>query len=92
MAEKNPALAAAERTEIAKAVALGAIKYADLSKHRNNDYVFSWDTMLSFDGNTAPYLQYAYSRIQSLFSKAGLAPESLKASVKLESERSNSNE
>ena len=84
VAEKNPALAAAERTEIAKAVALGAIKYADLSKHRNNDYVFSWDTMLSFDGNTAPYLQYAYSRIQSLFSKAGLAPESLKASVKLE--------
>ena len=65
-------------------MALGAVKYADLSKHRNNDYVFSWDTMLSFDGNTAPYLQYAYSRIQSLFSKAGLAPESLKASVKLE--------
>jgi arginyl-tRNA synthetase len=84
VAEKNPALGAEARTEIAKAVALGAVKYADLSKHRNNDYVFSWDTMLSFDGNTAPYLQYAYSRIQSLFSKAGLAQERLGASVKLE--------
>ena len=50
-------------------IGLGAVKYADLSKNRTSDYVFDWDQMLSFDGNTAPYLQYAYSRIQSLFAK-----------------------
>lgn len=83
VAEKNPDLDAAARTEIAKAIALGAVKYADLSKHRNNDYVFSWDAMLSFDGNTAPYLQYAYSRIQSLFARAQVAPEALSAGLSL---------
>ena len=49
---------------------MGAIKYADLSKNRTTDYVFDWDNMLTFDGNTAPYLQYAYSRIQSIFKKS----------------------
>jgi len=83
VAEKNPDLDAAARTEIAKAIAIGAVKYADLSKHRNNDYVFSWDAMLSFDGNTAPYLQYAYSRIQSLFARAQVAPEALSAGLSL---------
>ena len=48
---------------------IGAIKYADLSKNRTSDYIFSWDSMLSFEGNTAPYLQYAYARIQSIFRK-----------------------
>jgi arginyl-tRNA synthetase len=83
VAEKNPDLDAPARAEIARAIAIGAVKYADLSKHRNNDYVFSWDAMLSFDGNTAPYLQYAYSRIQSLFARAQVAPEALSAGLSL---------
>lgn len=69
---KNPELPEAERRMIAHTVGIGAVKYADLSKNRNSDYVFSWETMLSFEGNTAPYLQYAYARIQSIFRKAGL--------------------
>ena len=56
--------------EIAKVVGIGAVKYADLSKNRTTDYVFDWDTMLSFEGNTAPYLQYAFTRIRSIFRKA----------------------
>ena len=56
---------------IAKTVGIGAVKYADLSKNRTSDYIFNWDSMLSFEGNTAPYLQYAYARIQSIFRKAG---------------------
>jgi arginyl-tRNA synthetase len=71
--EKNPALPEAERREIARVVGLGAVKYADLSPHRQTDYVFSWDKMLSFQGNTAPYLQYSYVRIRSIFRKAGEA-------------------
>jgi len=63
-------LAENERREIARVVGLGAVKYADLLPNRQSDYVFSWDKMLSFSGNTAPYLQYAYTRIQSIFSKA----------------------
>ena len=69
--EKNPDLDEASRKEIAKTVGIGAVKYADLSRNRTSDYVFNWDTMLSFEGNTAPYLQYAYARIQSIFRKAG---------------------
>ncbi|MEZ5537334.1 MAG: arginine--tRNA ligase [Thiolinea sp.] len=71
VSEKNPDLEEAERREIAQKVGIGAIKYADLSKNRTSDYIFSWDSMLSFEGNTAPYLQYAYARIQSIFRKAG---------------------
>lgn len=67
--EKNPELAETERQEIARTVGIGAVKYADLSKNRLSDYVFSWDSMLSFEGNTAPYLQYAYARIRSIFRK-----------------------
>lgn len=73
VSEKNPEVDEAERREIARKVGIGAIKYADLSKNRTSDYVFSWDSMLSFEGNTAPYLQYAYARIQSIFRKAGEA-------------------
>ena len=69
--EKNPELPEAARTVIAHAVGIGAVKYADLSKNRKSDYVFDWDGMLSFDGNTAPYLQYAYTRIRSVFRRAG---------------------
>ena len=66
-----------ERAAIARAVGIGAVKYADLSKNRSSDYVFDWDRMLSFEGNTAPYLQYAYARIQSLFRRGGIDPGSL---------------
>src|SRR5437764_5326307 len=69
--EKNPELPESQRASIAHAVGIGAVKYADLSKDRISDYVFSWDKMLSFDGNTAPYLQYAYARIRSIFRKSG---------------------
>jgi arginyl-tRNA synthetase len=69
--EKSPELPEAQRIAIAGAVGIGAVKYADLSKDRTSDYVFSWDKMLAMDGNTAPYLQYAYARIRSIFRKAG---------------------
>jgi arginyl-tRNA synthetase len=71
LAEKNPDLPEAERLEIARLIGLGAVKYADLLPNRQSDYVFSWDKMLSFQGNTAPYLQNAYVRIRSIFRKAG---------------------
>ena len=67
---KSTDVPAEERDRIAHAVGIGAVKYADLSKHRTNDYVFDWEQMLSFDGNTAPYLQYACARIRSLFRRA----------------------
>ncbi len=69
VSEKNPALEESERREIARIVGLGAIKYADLLPARQSDYVFSWDRMLSFQGNTAPYLQYSSVRIRSIFRK-----------------------
>ncbi|WP_416192574.1 arginine--tRNA ligase [Neisseria sp. CCUG12390] len=68
---KNPDLSGEEVAQIAETVGIGAVKYADLSKNRTSDYVFDWDAMLSFEGNTAPYLQYAYARVQSVFKKAG---------------------
>jgi arginyl-tRNA synthetase len=67
--EKQPALDEQEKKRIARQVGIGAVKYADLSKNRTSDYVFNWNSMLSFEGNTAPYLQYAYARIQSIFRK-----------------------
>ena len=70
VSEKNPTLPEDERREIARIVGLGAVKYADLLPNRQSDYVFSWDKMLSFQGNTAPYLQYSYVRIRSIFRKA----------------------
>ncbi|HUD47901.1 MAG TPA: arginine--tRNA ligase [Candidatus Baltobacteraceae bacterium] len=71
VSDKNPELDIARRREIARIVGLGAIKYADLSQNRQSDYVFSWDRMLSLQGNTAPYLLYAYTRVQSIFRKGG---------------------
>jgi arginyl-tRNA synthetase len=73
VAEKNPKLSEEERGEIGRIVGIGAIKYADLSQHRMSDYVFSWDKMLSLQGNTAPYLQNAYVRSQSIFRKLDTA-------------------
>ena len=69
VSEKNPDLPEAQRREIARVVGLGAVKYADLLPNRQSDYVFSWDKMLALNGNTAPYLQYAYTRIKSIFRK-----------------------
>jgi len=69
--EKNPELTEDVRRQIARAVGIGAVKYADLSQNRTTDYVFSWAKMLAMNGNTAPYLQYAYVRVQSIFRKAG---------------------
>lgn len=70
VAEKNPDFSVEERDDIARIIGLGAVKYAELSQHRLTDYVFSWDKMLSFQGNTAPYLQNAFVRINSIFRKA----------------------
>ncbi|KGK00378.1 arginine--tRNA ligase [Thalassotalea sp. ND16A] len=72
MAEKIADFSEAERNEIARKVGIGAVKFADLSKNRTSDYIFNWKTMLSFEGATAPYLQYAFTRIQSIFKKAGI--------------------
>ncbi len=74
VSEKNPALPEAERRDIARAVGIGAVQYADLSQNRSSNYVFSWDKMLALDGNTAPYLLYAVARIHSIFRKLNLDP------------------
>jgi arginyl-tRNA synthetase len=70
VSDKNPDLPETQRREIARAVGLGAVKYADLLPNRQSDYIFSWDKMLALNGNTAPYLQYAYTRIKSIFRKS----------------------
>lgn len=75
--EKNPELDEATRGEVARMVGIGAVKYADLSSDRVKDYVFDWERMLAFEGNTAPYLQYAHARIQSIVRKAGVDPTRL---------------
>src|SRR5690606_4637333 len=72
VSDKNPELDETQRREIAERVGIAAIKYADLSKNRNSDYIFDWDSMLALDGNTAPYMLYAYARIRSIFRRAGL--------------------
>lgn len=72
VAEKNPDMPADELEKLANTVGIGAVKYADLSKNRTTDYVFDWDNMLAFEGNTAPYMQYAYTRVLSVFRKADL--------------------
>jgi arginyl-tRNA synthetase len=73
--EKNPDISESERAEISKMIGIGSVKYADLSVDRNKNYVFDWDKMLSFDGNTAPYLQYAHARICSIFRKVSIQRE-----------------
>jgi arginyl-tRNA synthetase len=70
VSEKSADLPEAQRKEIARVIGLGAVKYADLLPNRQSDYIFSWDKMLALQGNTAPYLQYAYARIRSIFRKA----------------------
>ena len=84
---KNPDLSEAELAQIVDAVAIGAVKYADLSKNRTTDYVFDWDNMLSFEGNTAPYLQYAYTRVLSVFRKSDISEDSLTGDISLDSDK-----
>ncbi len=74
LAERGSDLSEEEKEKVVHEVAMGAVKYADLSKNRTTDYIFDWDSMLSFDGNTAPYLQYAYTRIRSVFRKTEFKP------------------
>ncbi len=82
---KNPELDIDEVAIIGRKVGIGAVKYADLSKTRTNDYIFDWESMLSFEGNTAPYLQYAYTRIRSIFRRAGINFEAPVGAILIES-------
>lgn len=77
VAEKNPDMSADELEKLANAVGIGAVKYADLSKNRTTDYIFDWDNMLAFEGNTSPYMQYAYTRVLSVFRKADIDEQAL---------------
>ncbi|HHF6437128.1 TPA: arginine--tRNA ligase [Haemophilus influenzae] len=79
--EKNTNLSNDEKQAVIEAVGIGAVKYADLSKNRTTDYVFDWDNMLSFEGNTAPYMQYAYTRIRSIFNKTDINSTALLAAL-----------
>jgi len=72
-----------QRAEVARIVGIGAVKYADLSKNRTTDYVFNWDTMLSFEGNTAPYLQYAYTRVVSIFRNADVSLNEVNGNINI---------
>lgn len=87
VSEKNPEMSSDELQALAEVVGIGAVKYADLSKSRTTDYIFDWDNMLAFEGNTAPYMQYAYTRVLSVFRKAGIAADSLQGEIVLSEER-----
>ncbi|WGL99542.1 arginine--tRNA ligase [Arsenophonus sp. aPb] len=84
--QKNSAMPEKELQSIIQAVGIGAVKYADLSKNRTTDYIFDWDNMLAFEGNTAPYMQYAYTRVASIFKRANINPATLTAPVMLANE------
>ena len=81
VSEKNAEFPEAERRAIANIVGVGSVQYADLSQNRSSNYVFSWDKMLSLEGNTAPYLLYAVARIHSIFRKAGVKPGEAEAAA-----------
>ena len=90
ISQKSTALSDQEKADVIEAVGIGSVKYADLSKNRTTDYVFDWDNMLSFEGNTAPYMQYAYTRIRSIFNRSQIAlseVEQAKLSITDEKER-----
>lgn len=82
--EKNPDMSENELNTVANIVGIGAIKYADLSKNRTTNYIFDWDNMLTFEGNTAPYMQYAYTRVASIFKKSAVTKTDLTLPVILE--------
>ncbi len=77
LAKRDNDLTAEERKTVARKVGIGSVKYADLSKNRTTDYMFNWDTMLSFEGNTAPYLQYAVTRVTSILAKANVGDDAV---------------
>ena len=81
--EKNPDMDEEELNNIARVVGIGAVKYADLSKNRTTDYIFDWDLMLSFEGNTALYMQYAYTRVASIFKRADIDESALTQPISL---------
>jgi arginyl-tRNA synthetase len=81
VAERSPELPADEQATLANTIGIGALKYAELSSDRIKDYVFDWDRMLAFDGNTAPYLQYAHARIVSIFRRAEVERASVRATT-----------
>ena len=85
--EKNKEMDEQELRHIASVVGIASVKYADLSKNRTSDYTFSFDSMLSFEGNTAPYLLYAYTRVASIFNKAGIEMDSVTTPVSLTQEK-----
>ena len=85
--EKNSDMAEDELKQLAEVVGIGAVKYADLSKSRTTDYIFDWDNMLAFEGNTAPYMQYAYTRVASVFKRAGIDSTSLTLPIILNDDR-----
>ncbi len=85
--EKNPELEGEELANVTNVVGIGAVKYADLSKSRTTDYIFDWDNMLAFEGNTAPYMQYAYTRVASVFKRANVDENSLTGAVILATDR-----
>ncbi|WP_387690482.1 arginine--tRNA ligase [Photorhabdus sp. RM71S] len=85
--EKNPDMPEDELKKVVEAVGIGAVKYADLSKSRTTDYIFDWDNMLAFEGNTAPYMQYAYTRVASIFKRAEIDESSLTLPVILNEDR-----
>lgn len=87
IAEKNPDLSGDELAKLVEVVGIGAVKYADLSKSRTTDYIFDWDNMLAFEGNTAPYMQYAYTRVSSIFKRAGIDEQSLSGNIVLTEDR-----
>ncbi|PWI34276.1 arginine--tRNA ligase [Vibrio albus] len=84
---KNPELSEEEKKDIAATVAMASVKYSDLSKHRTTDYIFDWDNMLAFEGNTAPYMQYAYTRVASIFAKAGIPMDQLSGDISITDEK-----
>lgn len=87
IADKNPDLSDEERAAVVNAVAMGSVKYSDLSKNRTTDYIFDWENMLSFEGNTAPYMQYAYTRVASIFKRAGVDESQLTGKIVLTDDR-----
>ncbi|WJV65242.1 arginine--tRNA ligase [Pectobacteriaceae bacterium CE70] len=87
IADKNPDMDSNELAALAQVVSVGAVKYADLSKSRTTDYVFDWDNMLAFEGNTAPYMQYAYTRVVSIFKRAGVEAADLTQPMVLNDDR-----
>lgn len=86
VAQKNPDMPADEQEKLAQVLGISAVKYADLSKNRTTDYIFDWDNMLSFDGNTAPYLQYACIRVASIFRRADIDEAELLLPVTLQTQ------